>query len=101
MATPYHVEPEVVDRLLHELSTNEAFRKEFLEDYFGALKRLGHKPPPDRLDGPLCKDPDGPLAPMAEIAAAREMLRTEYSAGLQFQQNLLVSPVGRKRDSSF
>ena len=100
MAT-YTIEPEVVDKLLHELSTNESFRREFLADYFGALKRLGHVPPAGQPDGPLCKAPDAPLAPMQEIAAAREALRTEYSAGLQFQQNLLVSPVGRKANSTF
>jgi putative modified peptide len=98
--TRYHLEPEVVEKLLGKLSSDENFRTSFQSDFFSALKSLGHVPPPDRPEGPGCDCPTE-LAPMEEIAAAHDALRDEYAAGGFFNQNMLVSPVGRKSTSKY
>lgn len=99
-SAPYPIEPEVVDRLLDRLASgDQAFRDAYMQDYFGELRKLGHKPPPDRPDGPCCDPPHGPIAPPEQIAAARQALRAELVKWNEFHQNLLVSPPGRKPDT--
>ena len=85
-ATRESVTPEIADRLLGLLSTDDIFRTLFQENPRAALAQLGHETPAAHL-GKLGMDPvmpflhfRGGLASKAKIAAAHEtMMRTYHT----------------------
>lgn len=83
--SPPSLEPKVANRLLDLLSTDDAFRKLFVEDTNAALEAAGYV-----HEGPLphpaiCFLPKtGKLADKADISAAREKLMSTI-CGIQGQ----------------
>jgi len=77
--------PEVADKLLEKLSSDDDFRALFEKDPRAALSKLGHETPEaDRgVKGsdPLMCVSSKPLASKEQIRAARKDLHTKLSAG--------------------
>jgi putative modified peptide len=80
--------PEVADKLLHGLSTDDNFRAAFEEDPRAALRSIGHDTPAEHV-GVEGKDPvmnfatlKGGLASKQKIAAARQQLAGDPHASV-------------------
>lgn len=76
--------PEVVDKLLHGLANDDAFRAEFERDARAALSSIGHDTPEQHI-GVEGKDPvlpllklKGGLASKAKIAANKDRMASAY-----------------------
>ena len=84
----YKLEPEVVDKLLDKLSTDDDFRARFAKDHRAALKELGHVPAPNQVAQQSCAEA-GQLADKRTIAASRDALRRAMNAGLALNIRML------------
>jgi putative modified peptide len=80
--------PEVADKLLHGLSTDDNFRAAFEKDPRAALSSIGHDTPAEHV-GVEGKDPvmhfatlKGGLASKQKIAAARQQLASDPQASV-------------------
>ncbi len=67
------VDPQVAERLLALLSSDDAYRSRFSKDPTAALAEVGHRLP-EGVE-PLCMSTNQ-LAPKEEIAAAHEQLKS-------------------------
>jgi putative modified peptide len=65
------LDPQTADRLLDLLSSDNAFRRQFKKDPQGALRSLGFRPAVQKMCLPVSA-----IASKAEIAAARDQLRS-------------------------
>jgi len=74
------LDPKVADKLLDKLGTDNEFRRLFKRDPAAALAKVGHPKDAAALTGGCCSI-DG-IAPKAEIAKARDELKTMLTAGL-------------------
>lgn len=80
--------PEVADKLLDQLSTDQAFRDLFKKNPRAALRKVGHETPEgDRdikgQDPVLCAyNLNGDLASMEAIRAGREKIKTSLTSAL-------------------
>jgi putative modified peptide len=80
--------PDVADKLLHGLSTDDNFRAAFEKDPRAALRSLGHETPAEHV-GVAGKDPvmnfatlKGGLASKQKIASARQQLAGDPNASV-------------------
>jgi putative modified peptide len=80
--------PDVADKLLHGLSTDDDFRAAFENDPRAALRSIGHETPAEHV-GVEGKDPvmhfqtlKGGLASKQKLAAARQQLASDPSASV-------------------
>ena len=79
--------PEVADRLLERLSSDDAFRALFLADPRAALRLVGHETPASDLgvagsDPVMCCIGMKSLAPKAALQASRHALRNRLSTSI-------------------
>lgn len=75
---PPALEPQVANKLLDLLSTDDSFRELFIRDTNAALAIAGYAHSDERLPHPAgCfRPPSGQLASKAELASARDKLFT-------------------------
>lgn len=103
------VEPDVADRLLDLLSSDDAFRQRFQDDPAAALQEIGHAPAAPAMKGtrptegqPYYCMTSNKLAPKEEILECREALkehltrRTNHSVVYYFEAGKVESTL-RKR----
>jgi putative modified peptide len=74
------LDPQVADRLLDLLSSDDAFRKLFSRDPREALAQVGFVNTTDLPSPADCKV--WPLASKSQIAAAREEIKKMFTSGL-------------------
>lgn len=78
--------PEVADKLLEKLSTDQAFRDLFEKNPRAALKKVGHETPEVDRDtkghDPVlcCYNVNGGLASMETIRAGREKIKASLTS---------------------
>ena len=90
--------PDVVDKLLHGLAHDDAFRAAFEKDPRAALSRIGHETPAAHV-GVEGKDPvlnfmtlKGGLASKETIAASKDRMATEYRSGEVGTAGMIFNP---------
>lgn len=75
------LDPQIADRLLDRLSTEDAFRELFQNDPRTALEQVGYQAPPEAFHS-CCKVQE--LASKETIAKAREAIREMLISGLAY-----------------
>lgn len=87
------LDPNIADRLLELLSTDDLFRERFQRDHLSALQSIGYKPPtpgsmtacgtmPAAVLEPFADCKVRKLAPKEVIRASREEIRSMLLRGL-------------------
>lgn len=94
------LDPKIADKLLDKLSNDNEFRRQFKKDPTGALATLGHKLAAGQTVGGCMQM--GSIAPKAEIAAARETLKSYLTSAASqsvvfcFEAGKIASSLRRK-----
>lgn len=88
------LDPQVADRLLDLLSTDDAFRKLFSRDPREALAQAGFVNTTDMPSPADCKI--WPLASKSQIAAARDEIKKMFTSGLDQTTPQLDASFGGK-----
>lgn len=84
-STPKPLTPEVADRLLDLLSSDDVFRELFARDPASALIQAGYDGSRQDLALLQARLKVGAVAPKETVAASRDEIRTSLTSGLGMQ----------------